>query len=103
MSSTAVRIAATCVAVLGVGMMALAFAEGPPDFTDADGVPQRQHLRIVMCYGRAECEGICRIENKLDQSTLSCDEWLGRYCPASSTNATCRAMLAEVGSAAERD
>ena len=85
-------------------MMALALADGPPaPFADADGVPQRQYLTIVMCYGRAECQGICQIENKQDHSSMSCEEWFGRYCPASSDNANCKALLAEVGSAAERD
>jgi hypothetical protein len=104
MRSIGVRIAAMYVAALGIGMMALAFAEGPPtDPIDTDGVPQRQYLTVVMCYGRAECEGICRIENKHDNSSMPCEEWFGRYCPPSSTNATCKALLAEVGSATERD
>ena len=98
-ATIAATISAPCLVI-----MALALADGPPAGPiDADGVPQRQYLTIVMCYGRAECDGMCRIENRLDQSSMPCEEWFGRYCPASSANATCKALLAEVGSAAERD
>lgn len=94
--------------VIAISYLAFAtapvFAQNPvTPFTDEEGVPKRQYLVIKTCYGGIDCKGTCEVENKQERSTLSCNDWFSRYCPAASNNANCKAFQQEVDIAIERD
>ena len=95
-------IRAAVLALAFFGLFAVdAFAGNPVSkFTDRDGVPLRQYLRVVLNYGIAD-RSTCEIENSADRTRMYCAQWFSRYCKPAT--ATCKKFEQEVNLRIESD